>query len=413
VLRDRAVGLRTLLQAAQDEMRQLAAQRDRLKGLEEQAAASRQQLQDTNARLDAISTESAMGGRLAVVSAGQRPMTAMLDNRMKMAGMGAMLGAAVPFGLLMLSTMIRRRYRSGAELAEDLAQRAPFVAVLPVVQALGTVAAMAARCVHDVRTRIQPRGAAGPRVYAVSSAAAGEGKTALTMALGFSFAAAGFRTLLVDGDLSTRGLSLAFDAGEVPGLLEATLGGEPYLLKNRAGVSVLAAGQSTGAHACRLVPSALKQVLGSLREKFDVVLIDADAMLTGVTAAAIAPQTDGVILAVANGQRHSLAQQAAGRVEQLGVGLLAAVFNRADAADLHAEVGPGAATGDGGRALPERMSRFGPLVGAVLSSLSLMREEDLELSTGATHAARKEQAANAGAGAHDAEDRWEQGRSAA
>jgi Mrp family chromosome partitioning ATPase len=412
-LSERAARLRTLLQSAEKEMRQLASQRDTLKDLETQVATSRQQLLETSARLDALATESAMGGRLTVVSGGQRPMTANLDNRLKMMGVGAAMGAAAPFGLLIVAAAVRRRYRSGEDLAADLAQRAPFVAVLPRVDTLGATSSIAARCVHDVRTRMQPRGTAGPHVHMVTSAGSGEGKTALTMALGFSFAAAGFRTLLVDGDLAARGLSLAFEAGEVPGLLEATLGGMPYLLRNRAGLSVLAAGQSTPTHACSLVPAAIRQVIGSLREQFDVVLIDGDPLLTGVTASAIAPHTDGVVLAVANGQQPSRVQQAVHQLEHLGLTLSAAVFNFADSAALDPDVRQRDAAAVGERALPERVRRFGALVGGVLASLSLMRDEDLELTAGEANACRNDQAANLGAAGHDAQERWKQGRSAA
>jgi Mrp family chromosome partitioning ATPase/uncharacterized protein involved in exopolysaccharide biosynthesis len=385
-LQERETSLRDLLQAAQDEMTQLAAEREQLKRLDERVVAMRQQLTDTESRLDALSTEATLGGRLMVVSGGERPMTAMTDNRIKTGIAGIMFGGAVPFGLLMLGTLVRRRYRTGEEVAEDLAEFVPFVAVLPRVDGPGAVAGLAARCIHDVRARLRPKDAEGPRVYMVTSAAPGEGKSAIALSLGLSFAAAGCRTIVVDGDLSTRGLTLSFGAGTEPGLLEAiTAGTEPAIRRLRSGLCVLTAGKSAPQDACRIVAGTLRKVLASLRERFDVVIIDADSTLTGVTSSVVAPQADGVILAVASGQQPYRARQAAQQLSMLGTTLSTAVFNWADPAQFPADM---LASFNGERTLPDAILDFGPLVAGVFESLSLTREEDVRLAGGMMELAR-------------------------
>jgi Mrp family chromosome partitioning ATPase len=394
-LHEREASLRALLQTAQGEMEHLAGAREQLKALDDQAVVLRQQLFDTTSRLDALTTEGSVGSRLMIVAGGQRPMTAALDNRVKMAAAGAVTGAMAPFALLVAWSVLRRRYRSGEELAEDLADRTPFVAVLPDIDNNGTVAALGARCVHDLRARLAPGGPSSPRVYLVTSAAPGEGASSLALSLGLSFAAAGSRTLLIDGDMAARHLTLGFNAGDRPGLVEAAAGGEPVLHRLRGGLGLLTAGQSRSQDACRLVPGSLKRLLHAFRQRFDVVLIDGDPMLTGLTASVIAPQSDGVILAVANGQRPVLVHRAARTLQSLGASLSAAVFNRADAADFPAHVREKAVATN--RALPERVRRFGPLVAGVMASVSMTREEDLELARDGMELARPDEPGHEGA----------------
>src|SRR5258708_17517318 len=65
--------------------------------------------------------------------------------------------------------------------------------------------------------------AGGPerKVYMITSASAGDGKTSLTMALGLSFAASGSRTLVIDSDMVGQGLTARLKAKQSEGLLEA------------------------------------------------------------------------------------------------------------------------------------------------------------------------------------------------
>jgi Mrp family chromosome partitioning ATPase len=279
-----------------------------------------------------------------------------------------------------IRSSLRRRYRLCEDVATDLKGLVPFVAVLPDLGRGEPLTAAAARCVHDLRVRLQPTGPDNPRTYLVTSASAGECKTSLSLALGLSFAAAGFRTLLIDGDLTTRQLSLGLDAGDQPGVIEAIAGGEPAIRRIRSGLSILPAGNSRPQDACRLSPTGTARMLASLHDRFDVVLIDGDPVLTGITASVIAPQAGGVIVTMNRGQDQPLVQSAIRQLGMLGAELAGAVFNRAAAGEFPTSVKdqPGLG-GPTERLLPERLNRFGPIVGAVLTSLSLTRDTDLDL----------------------------------
>ena len=83
-------------------------------------------------------------------------------------------------------------------------------------------AAIAAHCVHQIRTMLQINGGTEERrVFAVTSASPGDGKTSLTLALGLSYAACGTRTLLIDCDLVGAGLTARMNVSAAEGVLEA------------------------------------------------------------------------------------------------------------------------------------------------------------------------------------------------
>ena len=79
-----------------------------------------------------MSTESSLGSRLKIVSAGDEPVAPSLDNRAKYASLGGLIGLGFPLGCLVLGTGMRRRYRFGSDLAYDLRNRVPFVAWFPM-----------------------------------------------------------------------------------------------------------------------------------------------------------------------------------------------------------------------------------------------------------------------------------------
>ena len=66
---------------------------------------------------------------------------------------------------------------------------------------------LAAHCLHQVRTMLQIRCNGRAKVIAITSARAGSGKTSVVLGLGVSYAMAGSKTLLMDLDLMSGGLT--------------------------------------------------------------------------------------------------------------------------------------------------------------------------------------------------------------
>jgi succinoglycan biosynthesis transport protein ExoP len=408
-LKEQEATILRLCAAAESEINRLAAERSRLTMLGAHAAELRQGLNEVTNRLDVLGTEASLGSRLTIVSGGDKPMTALLDSRPKTAAIGAAVGAVTPLGALILLASLRRRYRNPIEVAEDLATRVPFVAVLPEANPSATSAELVARAVHQLRVRLQPPAASSSRIYLITSPTAGDGKTGITLSLGLSFAAAGYRTLIIDGDLLSHRLTRGLGADHVDGFRDAVHGGEPTIRYVRGGLSFMAAGYCRPQDQYMLAASHIGRVLDRVRKQFDVVLIDSDPLLTGVTSAITAPHVDGVVFTVTRDQSHATVREAMRLLEQENAPIAGCVFNRtADAnAPTHGnksskqksinpaiddEAPPIAAPSIDGtkpdetRGIPseafnllDRLRAFGPLVASVMSSLAWAEEEEIAL----------------------------------
>lgn len=378
-LADRKDNLERLVQTADEEMTRLVARRNQLKAFEEQTTTLRQALAETESRQDALALEASQGSRLTVISNGTRATTTTLDNRGKSSALGALVGMTLPMGFMVLRAARHRRYRFCDEVAADMMDRVPLVAVLPDVHAAKGLGAAAGHSIHDLRVRLQPRDHSDKRTYLITSVTSGEGKSSVALALGLSFAAAGYKTLLIDTDLTSRRLTKGFNADDQPGVIEALAGKEPSLRWTHCGLSFLPAGcpgvQDTG----MIAPAATRALLSTLRERYDVVLIDSDAILTGLAACVVAPNVDGVVLTLAHGQEQGLTRKAVRQIQMLGAVTSAAVFNRADVADFRAILTDQSLNSVRDRVISPKLGRFGPLVNAALSSLSLTRDRDLDL----------------------------------
>ena len=430
-LREQETTLVRLSAAAEDEMKQLAAQRSHLMTLSQRAAELRQSLSEVASRMDVLTTEASLGSRLTIVSGGDKPMTAQLDSRLKTTTLGAAFGGAAPIALLILLAATRRRYRNPIEVAEDLATRVPFVAVLPAVDPGAIFDAEAARSIHQLRVRLQPPAASACRAYLVTSPEIGDGKSGIALSLGLSFAAAGYRTLLIDGDLSTRRLTRGLGAEEVNGFRNAVDGCEPAVRALHAGLCFMPAGRCRQEDQYTIAPGHVVRLLDRVRKQFDVVLIDSDPLLTGVGSAVMANQVDGVLFNVTRDQSQAAVREALRMLEQQNAAIAGCVFNRdgiADALpptvvspvavpapaapipmnktprrraldlprDLDAapEIAPASdaseptqtiatiektESSDELPTLSDRLRQFGPLVASVMSSLALSEDENLAL----------------------------------
>jgi Mrp family chromosome partitioning ATPase len=393
---ERVAALRRQLHAAEEEMRQIDARRAQLASFQETAATITQNLKATDARIDALATESSLSSRLTIVSAGDEPVAPSLDNRAKCAALGGLIGLGFPLGLLVLGGSIRRRYRYGDEILQDLSSQLPFVALLPDVATAGSLDSAAARCIHSLRVRLQPTDPGDSRIYLLTGTSPGEGTTSVALSLALSCAVAGLRALVIDCNQNNRRLTLGFEAGSLPGILEALTGAEPLVHRVNAGFCVMAAGQAGTQDAFKLPPAAFDSVFGKLRKRFDVILIDGEPILSGVISSTIAPQVDGVCAIVSRGQKQRLLASALEQIASLDATVAGVVFNRAAAGDFPAAMRQEIPARDTATAeLPARLTRLGALVANALKSLSLSRETDLDLVRPESQAIRPNAASEA------------------
>ncbi|NQX90430.1 MAG: hypothetical protein HRT77_17455, partial [Halioglobus sp.] len=151
-------------------------------------------------------------GRISVAQRGDMPFAPSEDSRKKRAILGFVGGFGASFGLFFLLGCVDRRAYGSRQLRCEALPEAP--GCLGVLPDLGhslrdpESSDIAAHCVHQIRNQIETaREDRDGYVIAISSPYQGDGKTSIVMALGWSYAAAGFRTLLIDCDLVGRSLT--------------------------------------------------------------------------------------------------------------------------------------------------------------------------------------------------------------
>jgi polysaccharide biosynthesis transport protein len=186
------------------------------------------------------------------------------------------------------------------------------------------------------------------RLLVVTSAVSGEGKTSLTGHLAISLARAGFRTLLVDGDLRAPTAQRIFDLPLAPGLCE--------LLEGRAGLtdavrptgvpglSVLPAGVWTTTTHQALVGDRWRALKERLKAEFDYIVVDTSPVLLVSDALLLARDADGVVLSVLLGASQvALVEEAVERLQTVRARCMGVIANGARAAAHQYTHGYGAA----------------------------------------------------------------------
>jgi succinoglycan biosynthesis transport protein ExoP len=359
----------------------------------------KQVLDETNNAIRQLELQSSFGGRISAMSYGDQPLAPLDDKGTKFAAMGAVGGGGLGVALVLALGLLNRRLVSVYDAGLGMHRVDRMLGVLPHVPndlADAGQAAVAAHCVHHIRTLLQLEpGLPVRRVYSVTSPSPGDGKTTLSIALGMSFAASGARTLLLDCDIIGGGLSSKMDPmirpkigrvlcregliteeqlksalaaakrtgrplGEVliaagfvspadvahaaavqsqsyVGLLDV-LSGEPLADcvtgTGRPGLFILPLGSAGEHHASQLSPVALQAILAEARATYDVVLIDTGPILGSLEAAMAAAQSDAVVLTVSRGVSQAIVKRSLDRLGEVGAYVLGMVLNRAAAREV-------------------------------------------------------------------------------
>jgi capsular exopolysaccharide synthesis family protein len=312
--------------------------------------------------------------QLRIISTPMAPTKPSSDTRRVMGVFGFVGGALLPTLVVILLSFLDGRFRYSDEANSDM--NVPLLGILPNLPDLltdPTQAATAAHCVHQIRTILQITGhSAERRVFAITSASPGDGKTSLTLALGLSFAASGSRTLLIDGDLIGGGLTARLNVNAEHGILESMASRDigPFIrTTDVADLSFLPVGRAMGGYTGTISPAAVRRLVDEARKQFDVILIDTGPILGSIEASPVAVAADGVVLCVSRGQQRQLVDRALEHLKAIGAHLAGVVFNRAQAHDFERSTNrlglSSVPAGSNGR----RSEAIGPVARAVASSV--------------------------------------------
>ncbi|TVR60854.1 MAG: polysaccharide biosynthesis tyrosine autokinase [Gemmatimonadales bacterium] len=174
------------------------------------------------------------------------------------------------------------------------------------------------------------------RVAVVTSALPGEGKTTTASNLAVTYAQQGLRVLLADADLRKPRVGEVFGMDRKPGLTELVLEEadparaiRPYDAVD--GLWILPSGTLPPNPTELLGGARTRDFLRTLRDRFDMVILDSPPLAGGADAAILGAAADGVIMVVRAGQTEmDAARHAARQLHTVGARLLGTVMNDPD-----------------------------------------------------------------------------------
>jgi len=173
----------------------------------------------------------------------------------------------------------------------------------------------------------------GDRVrIAVTSAASGDGKSLISSNLALSYAEAGLRTVLIDGDTRRGSLHKTFGLKGKGGLTEYLLGKLPesQLVKHTShdNLFLVSCGQRNGHNPELLTSTRLKTLIDHLAESFDAVVVDTPPLAAGIDAYALSAATGNVLMILRMGHtQRRLASAKLSLLDRLPVYVIGSVLN--------------------------------------------------------------------------------------
>lgn len=174
------------------------------------------------------------------------------------------------------------------------------------------------------------------KVISVTSVNPGEGKTTTSVNIARSFARAGYKTLLIDGDTRNSVISGVFKSREkITGLTEFLSGTADlsYGLcdTNIENLFVVQSGTVSPNPTALLQSKNFNDMIETLRKYFDYIIVDTPPVGIVIDAVIITQKCDASILVTATGEANKRdVQKAKQQLEQTGKLFLGVVLNKLD-----------------------------------------------------------------------------------
>ena len=247
----------------------------------------------------------------------------------------ASLGGAVGLALLLDHTDSRFRYPEQAtgDLGLTILGAVPTIKRVRGGDPDPEEAAQVIEAFRTIRMSITNSYAGtGPIMFTISSPGAGDGKSLVSSNLALSFAEAGYRTVLVDGDTRRGQLHAMFGANRRPGLLDY-LGGDAPLESVLRGsthekLTLIPCGTRRHRGPELLHSQAMLQLITDLRERFDVIIVDSPPLGAGVDPFVLGAATGNMVVVLRTGATdRKMAEAKLKLLERLPIRPLGAVLN--------------------------------------------------------------------------------------
>jgi capsular exopolysaccharide synthesis family protein len=178
----------------------------------------------------------------------------------------------------------------------------------------------------------------GPVSIAITSPGPGDGKSLISSNLALAFAEAGYRTLLIDGDIRRGQLHSTFAVPQRPGFVDHLSGDvvlEDAIRETaHANLFLIPCGSRRHRGPELLASDGTGRLIRSLRSRFDAIIVDTAPLGAGIDPYALGAATGNMALVLRTGRTdRKLAHNKLEMLDRMPVRVVGAILNdvRADA----------------------------------------------------------------------------------
>ena len=296
--------------------------------------------------LEATSSGDSSSVQLELVSGPTFNPTPVQPRPILNYGFAIIAGLAIGCGIAIYKQVSDRSIRNSAMLERTTA--APTVGSIVFDETAasnplivdGPQKSIRAEAFRQLRTNLEFIDVDKPvQTLVITSSVPNEGKSSTATNLAVIFAEAGKKVLLIEGDLRRPRVAEYLGLEGSIGLTNV-LAGQAELTEvlqtwGRGGLTVLPSGSIPPNPSELLGSRSMTDMLASMTDLFDVILIDSPPLLPVTDAAVLAAHADGAILVVRYGTTtKAQVAIAAGALKHVGARLLGSVLNMAPAAGV-------------------------------------------------------------------------------
>jgi succinoglycan biosynthesis transport protein ExoP len=286
---------------------------------------------------------------IRVVDAAERPRKPASPQKALNLLLGTLGGLMLGVGLGFFFEYLDSHLKTPDELQVHLGM--PSLGMLPAIATKelgglypllgGRVTAGFTEAFRAVRTNIIFSSAdEGTRTLVVTSTGPGEGKTTFAVNLAVSLAQTGQRVLVIDGDMRKPKVHTALGITQEPGLSNVMVGtgkaADAVRKSKTPGLWILPAGKIPPNPAELLGSQRCNDLMTSLKQHFDWIIVDSPPVMAVIDAAVIAHRATGVVFLVGADMtsRHA-AKAAIAQLANAQAKFVGAVLNRVELEKHH------------------------------------------------------------------------------